>query len=525
MKQVSLESVGAVYDCARLARIKVHHVHDALFHRLCLQIRRFERSLGESTSDDYWRQFLWPLKRYRFDVSSTPLPFKYPVEIQPNFIELMQERLANCDLIYPQFDGPARELVDSLTALLNSPLNPIHGVCAEIASGETNVAMLIKEPRLIQAVEQMLSGRPDFGAVVVISPSQLKGHSCYSRLIVIGPTYWYGDYVFQSPRAQNIHVVKYKWMNDRNTSSKAFVGSAKYSGVGWTDRDTTGNGGSQADVTMPETSMDPEDFLPSIDWSSVLRIVSARNVGNANDAGEEEEFVPARLFQLEGEIVVPLDAAENARATVLMLTQEEDDPVQRVPVSSIEAGMFLLVRTGGGGEYIISVADGVLGADGVRAREVQRDWKDRLRRKVRQNGLHVVVQQLKDFGSKRANEVNVRNWMSYRSIKTDDPEDFRSIMRLIGMAEKFEDFWNTMDLIDRAHRKAGHLIRGQLLAEVRNTDLQDLEKLGKMDFELPEAEGVHLTAIRIQHVHPQVFEIEVARLGHPVEMDGKQWLG
>ena len=525
MTQVTLESVGAVYDCARLAKIEVHHVHDASFHRFCIQTRNLERSLGESASDDYWRQFLRPLKRYRFDVSSTPLPFNYPVETQPNSIELLQERLTNCNLIYPQFDSPARELVESLRALLNSSLSPIQGVCADIASGETNIAMLIKEPRLIQAVEQMRKGRSEFGAVEVISPSQLKGHSCYSRLVVIGPTYWYDDYVFQSPRARYIHIVKYKWMNDRKFSSRVFAGSAKYSGVGWTDRDTTDSGGSQTDAIMPENSLDAEDFLPSIDWGSVLRIVSARNVGNSNDAGEEEEFVPARLFQLEGEIVVPLDATESARATVLMLNQEEDDPVQRVQVSSIEAGMFLLVRTGGGGEYIVSVADRILGEHGVRARQVQRDWKDRLRRKVRQDGLHQVVQQLRNLGSKRANDVNVRNWMSYRSIKTEDPKDFRSIMRLIGVAEKFEDFWNTMGLIDRAHRKAGHLIRRQLLAEVRKTDLQNLEKLGEMDFELPGAEGVHLTAIRIQGVHSQTVEVDVARLGHPVEMDGNLWQG
>ena len=188
MKQVSLGSVGAVYDCARLAKIKVHHVHNASFHRFCLQTRTFERSLGESASDDYWRQFLRPLKQFRFDASSTPLPFKCAVEIQPNIVELLQERLANCNLIYPQFDSPARELVNSLLSLHKSPLSPIQGVCAGIAHGKTSVAMLIKEPRLIQAVEQMLNSRPEFGAVVVVSPSQLKSHACFSSLMVIGPT-------------------------------------------------------------------------------------------------------------------------------------------------------------------------------------------------------------------------------------------------------------------------------------------------------------------------------------------------
>ena len=63
------------------------------------------------------------------------------------------------------------------------------------------------------------------------------------------------------------------------------------------------------------------------------------------------------------------------------------------------------------------------------------------------------------------------------------------------------------------------------LAEVRNTDLQNLEKLGRMDFELSGVEGGSLTAVRIQSIHPQTVEIDVARLGHPFEMDGNLWLG
>ena len=98
-------------------------------------------------------------------------------------------------------------------------------------------------------------------------------------------------------------------------------------------------------------------------------------------------------------------------------------------------------------------------------------------------------------------------------------------MKLIGLADKFDGYWKTMALIDRAHKKAGQFIRKQLLAEVRNADLRDLEKLGRMNFELPGVEGGNLTTIRIQSVHPQTIEIEVARLGHPFEMDGNPWLG
>lgn len=526
MKHVSLDSISAVYDCARLAKIEVHHVDDTEFHRFCLALREFERLLGESAGDDYWRPFLRALKRYRFDISSTPLPFKYQMDQSQSLVERLQGQLVHCDLIYPQFADSARELVNGVLALRASHSNPVLLACAEIADcGEVNVTMLIKEPRLIPAVEAFLSDEPGISGFEVISPSQLTGHFCYSKLIVIGPARWYGDYVFQSPRAHNIHIVKYGWMDDSNPSSKVFTGSLKNSGVGWMDRSEVARVGTRESSISPSNSLDPQDFLPSIDWDGVLRMVSARSVRDSDDTGEDEEYVSARLFQLEGEIVVALDASEGARATVLTSTQEEADPVKRMPITDIEPGMFLLVRNEGGGEYIVLVADRFLREHAARAREVQRYWKDQLRRKVRVDGLRQVVNDLKNYGSRRANYVNLRNWMSHRTIKTEDSRDFRAIMKLIGLADKFDGYWKTMALIDRAHKKAGQFIRKQLLAEVRNADLRDLEKLGRMNFELPGVEGGNLTTIRIQSVHPQTIEIEVARLGHPFEMDGNPWLG
>ena len=526
MKNVSLDSTTAVYDCARLANIEVHNIDDAEFHRFCLSLIAFERSLGESASDDYWKPFLRTLKRYRFDISSTPLPFDYAMNQGSNLVERLRGQLGHCKLIYPRFADSAQELVDRVLAVRGSHSNPILAVCADIAGcSGVDVAMLIKEPRLIPAVEQLLCDASGIGPVEVIGQTQLKGHSCYSTLIVIGPARWYGDYVFQSPRAHQIHIVKYRWINDGSPSSRVFTGSSKLSGDGCVGIGGVVSTSTKESPVPPNDSLNPEDFLPSIDWDDILRRVSARTVGDPEQADDGEEYVTALLFQLEGEIVVPLDASEGARATVLMLTQENTNPVQRIPVTNIEPGMFLLVRTRGGGEYIVLVADGILGERSDSAREAQRDWKDHLRRKVLQDGLRRVVHSLERYGSRRANQVNVRNWMSYRTIKTEDQRDFRAIMNLIGLPERFDEYWQKMTLIDNAHRRAGQLIRRQLLAEVRSADLDGLEKLGRMEFDLPGVEGINLTAVRIEDIHPQTFEIDVAKLGHPFELDGNPWLG
>lgn len=526
MKDISFDTVSAIYDCAQLAQIEVRNVDHADFHKFCLSLRQFERSLGESSRDEYWKPFLRTLKRYRFLASSTPLPFNCPINQSPSLADQLREQLAHCELIFPQFAGSAHELVDELLAVGDSCENPILPACADIAGPDgEDIAVLIKEPRLIPAVERLLRDGSTTSSIEVISQTQLKGHSCYSKLIVIGPARWYGDYVFQSPRAHHIHIVKYRWINDGGPSGEVFTGSPKISGVDWIrDYGFCATNTPERPVS-PANSLDPEDFLPSIDWDAVLRRVSARTMGDSEQVDDGEEYVTAILFQLEGEIVVPLDASEGARATVFTLNQEETDPVRRIPVTNIEPGMFLLVRTGGGGEYIVIVADRILRERSGKAREVQRNWKDQLRWKARQDGLGQVVHSLKRYGSRRANHVNVRNWMSYRTIKTEDQRDFRAIMNLIGLPEQFDEYWQTMTLIDRAHKRAGQLIRKQLLAEVRSADLHDLEKLGRMEFDLPDVEGVSLNAIRIQDVHPETFEIDVSRLGQPFELDGNPWLG
>ncbi|WP_212750602.1 hypothetical protein, partial [Streptococcus pseudopneumoniae] len=119
---------------------------------------------------------------------------------------------------------------------------------------------------------------------------------------------------------------------------------------------------------------------------------------------------------------------------------------------------------------------------------------------------------------------NVRNWMSYRSIKTEDQRDFRAIMQFVGLEDQCDDYWRTMALIDSAHRKAGQHIRRLLMKQILTSDLQDLEKLGRMDFELEDAEGVSLAGLRVKNIYPQTVSIHISRIGHPLELDGTSWL-
>ena len=526
MTLLHFDSVSTIYDCARLAELRVHNIDHEALRSFSLSLREFERSLGDIAEDDYWKPFLRSLRRYRFETLSTPLPFNDAMGQNPDLIELLRGHLAHCRSVFPRFASHAYEVIDRLVALRDSVSNPILTTCTDIAEeGDGRLAILIKQPKLIPLVERTLGKEFTFRAFEVISSAQLRGNLCYSDLIVVGPARWHEDYVFGSPRAYRIHIVRYKWVSDTLPSREVFIGSQKKLDSGSSDFGEAVGAASSTRQTTTGSNLTPEDLLPSIDWDDVRRIVSARSGGHSEQTDADEEIATARLFQLEGDLVIPLDSTEGSTETVLDLHDEEVSAVRRMSVSDIQPGMYLLIRKGGGGEYILPVADRILGVHSERARELQREWKSRLRVRVQEDGLHQVIRQLKGHGSIRANQANVRNWMLYRSIKTENPGDFRAVLELTGLSHCFDEYWDAMTLIDSAHRRAGQFIRRRLLAEVQKADFRVLEKFGQMDFDLPEDADVNLTAIRVRSIHWQTIEIGVARLRRPLEADGNLWLG
>ena len=238
--------------------------------------------------------------------------------------------------------------------------------------------------------------------------------------------------------------------------------------------------------------------------------------------------IPAKLYLLASEQAVFLDANENTKVLVLDLEIDEDEEeelhqIKRISLSKVRPGMFLLLRTEGGGDYIVPIANRILRDKALSLRSMQDQWKGLLRRAVETRGLLAVSIELLDYGSKRANETNVRNWMSSRSIHPNDDEDFRAILKLTGLEGKAYEYQDAAEQIESAHRKAGFYIREQLLKQVPNADLRELHKRGFMDFELPEADGGSLTAYRIEHISREVSSIPVSRIGRPATIKDLLW--
>ena len=252
-------------------------------------------------------------------------------------------------------------------------------------------------------------------------------------------------------------------------------------------RDQASPGAALTDELIPELEVRPLLELDRLEQAQGF------TVGRALDEGE----VDAIVLKLEGANFVLMEDEEKNDAYIVDL--DEDDPIHRVPAREVAEGVFILLRTEGGGNYVVDMANHLLGNRAFPARAKQERWKQELREAVAARGADAVVAELKRRGAPRANTSNLRNWQSPRSIRTQDHADFDAILSLGGLDDQRDDFWQTMDLIDRAHSRAGQEIRRRLLAEVRQADRGELIKHGRLEFELEEGGG-SLTAFRVEDV-------------------------
>src|SRR5690606_31529915 len=160
------------------------------------------------------------------------------------------------------------------------------------------------------------------------------------------------------------------------------------------------------------------------------------------------------------------------------------------------------VRTSGGGDYIVPVADRILGSLAPKARAYQSDWKQRLTRYVVVYGTSKTVADLCALGSEVASEQNLYNWMSPRSIRTKFRTDFLAILKLIGLEDEASTYWAMMSKIHAAHVSAGQQIRRTLLDQIKYLDAEDLNTQAQLDFRMPGSEEAEIRAYRVEKILP-----------------------
>jgi hypothetical protein len=80
-----------------------------------------------------------------------------------------------------------------------------------------------------------------------------------------------------------------------------------------------------------------------------------------------------------------------------------------------------------------------------------------------------------------------------------------------------------MALIERAHIKAGQLIRRMLLEQVMKSDLAELERVGSMEFDLPGTGTGRMVAFRVVRSASEPVVISAANVGRVLNAGDALW--
>lgn len=474
-------------------------------------LRKFLRRLGDEAGDPYWKPILRRLRRVRYEVTSVPLPLPHPALNFAGTADELQRLLRTCGALYPSYERDAGELVSTIERFSASEDDPLGDAVALILenAGFHNLrdALLLRARGFGEAVRTHLKQRGL--RVITLAPEELTGRMAASNLIAVGPSAWFPTHVTTAPRAQQVTFVHYRWIRDDEPRAGLLEAVSSRSRPVQLHRSSL--------APQVEEAFAPHDLLPVIDWSGI-----AGRGPSAHADDHDLEVLLANLYLLAGGFAVYLEAEGGYQIYGFDLAAETEERVRRVQAARVTSGMYLVLRREGGGDYIPIIADRILRERARGLREMQRDWKERLRSEVAKFGVADVVRKLRSFGGSGRSEMNVRYWCSYDSIATGRYADFLAIMRLVQLEGRAEELWDAMGHIRRAHLAAGQHVRRLLEEQVEKADLSMLAERGMMDFSLEESSG-RLTVFRVEASSPELFTVPRGQLRHPFPVERDMW--
>jgi len=519
MIPLSIGNATEVYDNASRCEIYRHTVDHPGLADISRTLRTLSLSLGDEADDDFWRHTLGPIRRLAFAFCSVPLPFQEIVKSIGTDWDKIHRQVRLCEKMFPDSHQALATLVNRLEELSAESDSPLITPLQDLIQPNSSLAVMIRNPRMNQATATYLSNNQAFCNARVVSPTQLRGPYVCDMLAAIGPCAWFPEYVFSAPRVGAIHVISFRWIRDRWKPGPIFLHG--------TDSDGS-NGHTHSIGVMPRVATErsteievppdiqPADLLPPL---PTFKGIANHTSGSHSQSGGES--VAARLCHLSGGRAVFVATDEGASSLIIDTSETGRSSVRRSPSEELEPGFYLLLRTSGGGDLIKPLADRILGDLALERRSQQSEWKktllsvasDRFGPLGRRELASRVATELRLQNSSQARAANVHYWMSEKCICPRKLEDFQAIMAFAGIQERTEELWNAMQDIDRAHKRAGFLIRRMLLQKITEASLEPLERDGEMTFDLGDHDGGTLSAFQITAIQDEEFEVPADRIG------------
>jgi len=496
----SLQEIQRRYTTIEEATVYLHKVQDN-------RIAEFSEVLGEVSQSeavresDRWQPVLGALRRYFFYLRAIPLPAGAEELFPERALESLPELVGHAKTSYPQVSDAARRLLECVRSLTDSNYAPILEDLKSTIDGEKAEAgkrevVLLETRSHIDCVRSVLDETFEDRTLNVRHFKDTEVGEVYSSVYVIGRPWWFPDWLFQSPRAKKTFIFSFAWHRDSIDLDPAldFEGTLIGSLPRLEERKPDAQSGRQ------QVDVDLEQLEQSASWEYLIK---NRNIGG--DDRQYDKSVEAELLLLDNQNAVFVPASPDHKLLLFDIEETTPTPV-RVPLKNVHPGDFILLRIEGEGDLLIPVANAIMGDRAEELREMQIRWKKKLEGRVKERDIETVAIELLERGAEKANESNLRNWISRRRIKPGSREDFEAIMRLIGLSEEEENYWEAMKAIESAHLRAGHRITDLLLERVKDANVERLRRTGRMDFSITD-EGGQMTALRISKIPDETFEV------------------
>lgn len=512
MNIYSLDEINSVYSILSDVKVTAHSVSWINLQTFNRNISKLFKTIADGGRDEFWYPIVSLLKRFRFDVSAAPLSSDILRKKLETLSSELRSKTKLCNAVFgSELATMLGLLADQAQELSGNVETGLLDMLVDLVSKSSTKdgAIAICESRLIPLVEETIEKIAELRRCAIVNPSNLRDIKCYSNVYFIGAPKWFPEYVFASPRSRELHVIKHKWISGSWKPELVLVSPYKHFGNIHPSLEIV-------DDISDFVEDNPQDLIPRIDLQQILDNAFRQTISLMN---VDDDVVVAKLLLLDNDWAVFLDADENSVVDIIDLDEEIEKRVRRASLGDIQPGIFILLRTEGGGDYIVPVADQIMGNFKEKARSVQKQWKTLLRDYVKKEGVSKTLNELRNLGSTRANSLNLNHWISLRGIRTESYDDFLGIMKLVGLDKDAKSIWDTMGIIRNAHTKAGFTIRSMLLDQVNKSNINRLKQYGKMDFELVEQGAGSLSAFRIIEIATETVEVIHWRIGEPFRIE------
>jgi len=380
----------------------------------------------------------------------------------------IQARLNSVDGAVAKIFQKTVSSFEAIKLIENSPLlQPLSALAARYDS----CLVVLRDPRLWEQARKALQLHLEAMKWDLAKPTILRNHNSVDRMILFGPP-WYlvhnqEQFLLRAPVAGSVDMV---------VCTHEYSGAITASSL--VENSTIPlNGGER----VPD-SVQLREFEPTPPAGTTQFRFKAHA---ATDLWSSDKKIVAIPFRLGGKFGTHLKQDGNVWVVEVDFTTggRECIGVQKIPVEDLESGHLVIMTTGGGGDMIPLVADMIL-ENSREIRDLQTEWKCKLRKIVEEEGYESTCQRLNALGCRRATPPNIRNWcnLSPRKIEIEDREaDLKSVLNLVGLFERYEDVALGMDELARAHSSAGRQLQRKLLENLRGKDLGDLLRDGYLE--------------------------------------------